>query len=771
MAYTSSFYPKKTIPLVLIYLLLVLSISCKEKHLSKEEKLKKVDKEQKEIPVQSPEQSMDKMEIEDGFEVKLVASEPLISSPIAMAFDDSMRLWVVEMRSFKPITGDASEEELPQGRISILEDTNGDGVMDSSKVFLDSLDVARAIYLDNEGILVATPPNLWYVERNKDDEPGEKTLVDSSYTATKNTEGQTNGLYRSLDNWIYSTGFGSDTRYRKVDGEWHKKPTPLRGQWGATQDNLGRLFYNNNSTQLLGDYLMPGLVDTNKFQGEVAGYNELIVDDQKVYPAGPTPDINNPLREAEDNLKLKKFTAAGSPIIYRESLFGSDYAYNAFVAEPAGHLIKRNILQKEGNKIKGEQAYQDKEFLASTDKRFRPVSLYNGPEGALYVVDMYRGVIQDSMWVSPHLRQYSLNHAMDQPINTGRIYKIIPSDQEPTADPISDRANELVEMLRSDNGWIRDRAQKKLVEEGYKQTIPKLRDILRKEENKLFTKVHSLWALEGLHGIEEQDLTYLLDCDDKRMRKQAINVLGAVLNERNYKAYMPMLKDIISRKDSATAPNTAYLINRFQEYDPKAARKFTKNLLTTFPENKLVADALINGLEDEKQEKEYLEMSPDSAEIFKEHLSEVLEERATKDESKDAKEIYHAGFDIYESICMSCHGVDGAGIKGSGLPLNQSEWVEGDKDKLIAIILKGLGGSIKVHGETYKKSEGSDVMPSFEDELSDKQATALVNYIRHAWDNDGSSINLNDISIIRQKFIDRNEPFTADELNEIFSND
>src|SRR5699024_11383824 len=86
----------------------------------------------------------------------------------------------------------------------------------------------RAIYLDNEGILVATPPNLWYVERNKDDEPGEKTLVDSSYTATKNTEGQTNGLYRSLDNWIYSTGFGSDTRYRKVDGEWHKKPTTLR---------------------------------------------------------------------------------------------------------------------------------------------------------------------------------------------------------------------------------------------------------------------------------------------------------------------------------------------------------------------------------------------------------------------------------------------------------------------------------------------------------------------------------------------------------------
>src|SRR5699024_1732019 len=104
------------------------------------------------------------------------------------------------------------------------------------------LDVPRAIYLDEEGVLIATPPNLWYVE-NDNGSPGKKTLVDSTYTVTNNTEGQTNALFRSLDNWIYNAGFGSNKKYHKIDGEWHKKPTPYRGQWGLTQDNFGRLFF------------------------------------------------------------------------------------------------------------------------------------------------------------------------------------------------------------------------------------------------------------------------------------------------------------------------------------------------------------------------------------------------------------------------------------------------------------------------------------------------------------------------------------------------
>ena len=269
---------------------------------------------------------------------------------------------------------------------------------------MDSLVMPRAICLVSNGILIATPPNLWYVEINHD-HPGKKILIDSSYTISGNPEGQTNGLLRSLDNWIYDAGFGSDKRYREINGRWHIERTHLRGQWGISQDNYGRLFYNNNSQNLLGDYFMPGLGSDNSLQKEVAGFNEKIVSDNRVYPARPTPGVNRGYQKGilNDSMRLKDFTAACGTIIYRSGLFGKAYAGNAFVCEPAANLIKRDVLEEKGYKISGRQAYHNKEFLSSTDERFRPVNLYNGPDGALYVVDMYRGIIQDKLSLTDYL--------------------------------------------------------------------------------------------------------------------------------------------------------------------------------------------------------------------------------------------------------------------------------------------------------------------------------------------------------------------------------
>ncbi|MEO5564753.1 MAG: dehydrogenase, partial [Chitinophagaceae bacterium] len=327
-------------------------------------------------PVLSPQAAIDKMHIEESFEVKLVASEPLIAAPVAINFDKQGRIWVVQMNDYMLDTLGTGEEK-PTGKIIILSDKDGDGVMDTRKVFLDSLVLPRAICLIEDGILVAEPPSLWYYTI-QNDKPASKTLVDSVYAEGGNVEHQPNGLLRAMDNWIYNAK--SAKRYRKQGNKWLIERTHFRGQWGISQDEWGRLFYNNNSENLLGDEFAPGLGAYNENQRRVTGFNKKIIPDDSVYPARPTPGVNRGYMKGvlDEKKRLTTFTAACGPVIYTGDLFDKKYHGNAFVAEPSANLIKRNILTADGYSINGKQAYNDKEFLASEDERFRPVNLYTG---------------------------------------------------------------------------------------------------------------------------------------------------------------------------------------------------------------------------------------------------------------------------------------------------------------------------------------------------------------------------------------------------------
>src|SRR5690606_25298555 len=262
----------------------------------------------------SPEKSLEIMEIEEGLKVEVVAAEPLLNSPTTMTFDEKGRMWVVEMPSFMLDTSGTGEEE-PTGKIVILEDEDRDGVFDTRKVFMDSLVLPRAISLFSDGILVAEPPYLWYFSI-KNDRPFNKVLVDNEYAIGGNVEHQPNGLLRGLDNWIYNAK--SDKRYRKKGEEWIIEKTHFRGQWGIAQDNYGRLYYNHNSANVLGDYFLPGFGATNDNQRHVAGYSESIVPNNRVYPARPTTGVNRGYMEGilNDSLRLVNFTAAGGLTIY-----------------------------------------------------------------------------------------------------------------------------------------------------------------------------------------------------------------------------------------------------------------------------------------------------------------------------------------------------------------------------------------------------------------------------------------------------------------------
>ncbi|WP_431210910.1 DUF7133 domain-containing protein [Puia sp. P3] len=473
-----------------------------------------------ESKVLAPDSAIGKMHIQPGYSVRLVAAEPLIAAPVALSFDEKGRIWTVEMMDYMPDTS-GTGEDAPSGRVVILSDTNADGRMDQSKVFLDSLVLPRAICLIEDGILVAEPPKLWYYTI-KNDKPVHKTLVDSDYAAGGNVEHQPNGLFRAMDNWIYNAK--SAKRYRKVGSRWLIERTQFRGQWGISQDDYGRLYYNNNSENLLGDYFLPGLGANNPHQRNVAGFNEHIVADNRVFPVRPTTGVNRGYQQGilDDSLRLREFTAACGPLIFNSTMFGEENIGHAFIAEPAGNLIKEDILTPAGFVTKGKEAYEKKEFLASEDERFRPVNLYTGPDGAFYIVDMYRGIIQHKTYLTTYLKNEIKQRALTKPLNCGRIYKVIPTSatSSPTGvNPVSrlqtptfsDNPAHWVDLLHDANGWTRDKAQQLLVDHKATQTIPLLRQLL---SNGKVPARHALWTLEGLGALQPSDLLPLIKGND-----------------------------------------------------------------------------------------------------------------------------------------------------------------------------------------------------------------------------------------------------------------
>lgn len=721
-------------------------------------------------PVLTPKESLEHMKVEDGFVVKLVAAEPFVVAPVAMNFDEKGRIWVLEMQGYMPDTAGNGEDK-PIGKIVILEDKNMDGLADDRKVFLDSLVMPRAMCIVENGLLVAEPPNLWYVS-NTNDVHGKKVLVDPAYTESGNVEHWPNGLYRAMDNWIYSAN--STKRYRKSGDKWLIEKTFDRGQWGISQDDAGRLYYNNNSFNLLGDYFGPAAGAANSNQKRVSGFNERIVSDNKVYPARPTPGVNRGYLKGilDDSLRLVNFTAASGPVIYRGNLFGADYQGNAFVGEPSANLIKRDILVNEGNRVSGRQAYKGKEFLTSTDERFRPVTLYNGPDGALYVVDMYRGIIQHKTYITPYLKNEVKIRELTQPLSYGRLYKIEPKTGSGKAVDYPANPVELTSLLSNPNGSVRDKAQQLLIDRKAVQAIPALRLLL--EDKNPLAVIHALWTLEGLGVLRPQDVSPLVKQASWQIRMQALYVLPSIITIKNYPQYAPVLKQVLGLKDSLSAPYIAFLAQTVQPIDKLMANRMLMNVIKLYPQDVLVADAAISSLKN--KETEFLqalavEKVDTNFAVYKRLrlvVNDVTKSKAGSDPRLIAKE-FPKGAVLFKSTCQTCHGADGGGIKSLAPPLNNSEWVTGDKNKLIPIILFGLSGPIKVNGIVYKAPDYNGEMPGvgYNTDLPDEDIAQVMSFIRKSWNNNAPAITANEVTAVRRKFKGRQKALNVEELNKI----
>ena len=720
-------------------------------------------------PVLSAEQSMKTMQLEEGFTIKLVTSEPLINSPVAIVFDKKGRIWVTEMEGYMPDTTGTGEDQ-PSGKIVILSDKNGDGVMDDRKVFLDSLVLPRAICLIENGILVAESPRLWFYEI-RDDKPFKKTLVDPSYAEGGNVEHQPNGLFRALDNWIYNAK--SDRRYRKQGEKWLIERTHSRGQWGITQDDQGRLYYNNNSENLLGDFFSPGFGALNDNQRVVSGFNKKLVSNNNVYPARASTGVNRAYQPGilNDSLRLINFTAACGPVIYNGHLFDDKYNGNAFVAEPAGNLIKRNVLTNEGYSVIGRQAYTNNEFLRSTDERFRPVNLYNGPDGALYIVDMYRGIIQHKTYITPYLKKEIKERSLTQPVTYGRIYKIVPENSRLKAVQFPEDKVKLVKLLAHENGWVRSMAQQLLVDSRDLKVAAQLRRLSKNARNPRAVS-HALWTMEGLGILTKDDIWPLLLSKEWPLRMQALSMSRSLISKENYKEFLQLFDTMIAAKDALSAPYIAFLAPEFKPFDEPAQMELLSKLGAKFGDDIYVSDAVISALKNQEAAfyKQFSALKPDTSLILNRRLQKVLADaEKVKTRTADIATRFPKGASIFKSFCQTCHGPDGNGVASLAPPLNNSEWVVGDKNKLSAIVLYGLTGPIQIGNKIYQAPEINGEMPALASnpEFSDADIAQVLNYIRVSWNNKGDRIQTKDVTSVRSRYNGRQEPFTVKELNQM----
>ena len=504
-------------------------------------------------PTLSPEAELKTFHLPPGYRAELVASEPMVVDPIAVDFDLEGRLWVIEMLGFMPDTSGTDSRE-PLGRIAVLEDVDDDGRMDRRTVFLDKLILPRALKVLDRGVLVGEPPNLWLARDTDGDLKADaKDLVRNDYGRLEgNPEHNANSLHWGLDNVIYTS---EHTYHLKLaGGKFEAVPTPSRGQWGVGSDDAGRIYRNWNEQPLFVDYVPARYFTRNPNIARTSGLYEILMDpkDMTIWPVRPTRGVNRGYRDGvlRPDGTLTTYVSAGTPTIYRGDRLPKDLYGDAFITESAGNLVHRLKIVDDGTgKLSAKNAYPRGEFMASTDERFRPVNLFGGPDGTLYVIDMYRGVIQDGTYWTDYLRDYIKANKLELPVNLGRIWRIVHDTTKRDGKPSLSKETPagLVKLFSHPNGWYRDTAQRLLVERQEKSVAPALKQLASQSAD-YRVRLHALWTLDGIGEIDAAAVQAALADKSADVRASAVRLSERWLGEANH----PLQTVVIRLTDDAT---------------------------------------------------------------------------------------------------------------------------------------------------------------------------------------------------------------------------
>ena len=801
-------------------------------------------------PALTPQEELKTFQIAKGYQISLAASDPQVGDPVAAQFGPDGRLWVVEMQGYMPDL-DATTEDQPHGRVVVLEDKDGDGVFETSTVFLDKVVMPRALALHRDGVLVGAPPHLWFCrDTNGDGKADEKievatdfgVRVDPARPQLANPERAPNAMLWGHDNWLYVGAYTA--RFKFKDGRWQRGLSNFRGQWGLSQDDYGHLFHNSNSDQMRADVIPSSYLNRNPNLGRTSGLNWKVAKEQLVWPIRVNPGINRGYRpEMLREFKLKEFTAACSPYIYRSDLFPGDAYGNAFVCEPAGNLIKRNVVKSEGGTLVATPYYDQTEFLASTDERFRPVSLLTGPDGALYVIDLYRGIIQHRISLTTYLREQIVKRGLDKPLALGRVWRIAPEGAAvvPAKKLSAMTPAELVAELASGNSWRRETAQRLLVEAAPDAAIDAALVAFAKDSASPMGRVHALWTLEGRGAVKSEAVLAGMAHADPRVRAAAIRVSESLMATSDRDAIVARWTELAASE--AVTEVQQQLALSIGEAKAPAADLAGAALVTRAADVAFIQDAFVSGLEGReidlfeavlKKPAAYAKTLPAAllrcvfstrkpAQVEKAlaiiaalplrsqqvtllgsltthptvtakrpvKLAAEPASLAKLSKSKDAAIIkalawfkstvvwpgksgvvvsvvkpltneqqllFDSGKQTYAGLCTACHQPTGKGLEGLAPPLADSEWVNGDPERIVKVVMHGLRGPIKVKGLSYNYD-----MPAA-GFLSDEQIAGVLTYIRREWDHEASPVPLDLVQKIRAETKGRTDAWTEGEF-------
>jgi mono/diheme cytochrome c family protein len=405
-----------------------------------------------------------------------------------------------------------------------------------------------------------------------------------------------NSLLWAMDNWMYTSE--GDTYFRLKDGKIETRRTLSRGQWGATQDDFGRVYRNSNSSALSIDFVPTPYYTRNPNLVRMRGSYEFMGDPDELnatYPTRPNRGVNRGYQTGQlrSDGTLATYTAVNSPIVYRGDRLPAELRGNVFVAEPSGNLVSRIVVTDDGTTLRGKKAYANAEFLTSTDERFRPVYLSSAPDGTIYVVDIYHGIIQEKGFITEYLRDHIVAGKLEAPIHMGRIYRIVHDTTRRDGPPAmaAESAAQLVAHLSHPNGWWRDTAQRLLVERHAVSVAGELKRLAETAPDPR-TRVHAMWTLDGLDRLETSTVLKALDAQSRDVRAAGVRLSERWLAEPNAGIETAVLKRL-DDPDWAVRQQLAASLGTL----PKGPReKALSTLLARRGDDPIVADAALSGL-------------------------------------------------------------------------------------------------------------------------------------------------------------------------------
>lgn len=491
----------------------------------------------------SPEASRQSIAVRPGFVVELEAAEPLVQDPIGFAWGPDGKLWVVEMGDY-PLGTDG--KGTPGGRVRFLEDTDGDGHYDRSTVFLDGIGFPTGVMPWRSGVLVTCAPDIFFAEdRDGDGHADVRRTLFTGFGAG-NQQHRVNGLVWGVDGWVYGANGDSGGTIQTVDRLGSSKPVPNRSpgvsisgrdfrlrpdtgefdaqtgqtQFGRCSDDWGNWFGCNNPNPMYQFVLADHYTRRNP---------HLAPPDPRVHVSitpgsSPVYPISRTLPRFNDLFAFNRFTSANSVVVYRDDLFGPAFENNWFVSEPVHNLVHREIMEPRGVTFRSQRApdEQTSEFLASSDNWFRPTMLRVGPDGALWIADMYRHVIEHPEWI-PKEQQAKLDLRAGH--DRGRLYRVYPVGKRPRALPRLDRLNtvELVAALDSPSGWQRDMAQMLLLWRADAASIAPL-ERLAHSSSRATARLHALCTLDGLGALRDPIVARAFGDSHAGVRRHAVRI-------------------------------------------------------------------------------------------------------------------------------------------------------------------------------------------------------------------------------------------------------